>query len=136
VSAQGIDILRRFTDDRIAELSAELLDAGRLDGIELLANNYRPGQYDRVRHLLPAKADDDHAHRLAMDIIASCRPDPRIEAVDCLLWVYERSPCSFCRNSVVDDLIRLDRLPASLAAECHDDCASETREAVSRPSGG
>lgn len=126
----AIDVLGRFTDDRIADLSRDLLAAGSLEGVELLAANSRPQDFNRVHGLLPTAADDDHAHRLALSIVSTGRPDPNPEAADCLIWVYEQNPCSFCRESAVDDLIKLGRLPEALATECLDDCVSEIREAV------
>lgn len=130
VRETAIDVLRRFSDDRIAELSGELLAAGNLEGLELLAENWRPGDFDRVHKLLPHGADDRHAHVLALGIVSTGRPTPNPEAEDCLIWVYEQNPCAFCRQGAVDDLIGLGRLPAVLATECLDDCMSEIREAV------
>jgi len=47
-----------------------------------------------------------------------------------LLWVYEQTPCSFCRNGSVSDLLELGLLPPELSGECRDDCNFETRELV------
>jgi len=126
----AVDVLRRFKDERIAELSGELLAAGSLEGLELLAENSRPGDFNRVHELLPAAGDDEHLHGLALGIISSCNPDPKPASADCLKWVYEQNPCAFCRWSAVEDLIKLGRLPVALAAECVDDSMSEIREAV------
>lgn len=131
VREAAIDVLRRFIDDRIAELSGSLLAAGSLEGLKLLALNGRSGDFARIRELLPITGPDDRLHRLALDTIAANRPDPNPEAVACLLWVYEQNPCSLCRWSVVEDLIKLDQLPPELAAECCDDCNDETRQLVS-----
>lgn len=130
VRKAAITVLSKFTDDRLGELSVELLGAGKLEGLELLERNYIAGQYDQVRGLLPIAADDDAVHGIALDIISIGRSHLDVEAVDCLLWVYEESPCSFCRWSAVEDLIKLDRLPAQVATECLDDAMGETREAV------
>lgn len=136
VREAAIEVLRRFSDDRIAELSGALLAAGSLEGIELLGENARPGDFGRAHQLLPSGAVDKHAHDLALSIVSTGRPDPHPEAVDCLIWVYEQNPCAFCRQGAVDDLIKLGCLPEVLAAECLDDCMSEIREAVAAsPSG-
>ncbi|HEV2515351.1 MAG TPA: hypothetical protein VGV07_08885 [Devosia sp.] len=136
VREAAIGVLRRFADDRIAELSGELLAAGSLKGIELLAENWRPGDFDRVHQLLPPSADDRRAHVLALAIVSTGRPNPHSEAADCLVWVYEQNPCAFCRQGAIEDLIGLSRLPEAIATECLDDCMSEIREAVATsPSG-
>ncbi|OEO27954.1 hypothetical protein VW23_007050 [Devosia insulae DS-56] len=130
VRQAAIQVLRRFSDDRIAELSGQLLAAGSLEGIELLGENARPGDFGRVHQLLPSAAVDQHAHDLALSIVSTGRPSPSPEAADCLIWVYEHNPCSFCRQSAVDDLLQLGRLPEVLTAECLDDSMSEVREAA------
>ncbi|MBL8594148.1 MAG: HEAT repeat domain-containing protein [Devosia sp.] len=130
VRAVAIDVLRRFRDERVADLSQDLLAAGSLEGMKLLAENSRPGDFKRAHALLPTVTDDEQAHDLALSIISIGQPLPDPEAADCLVWVYEQNPCSFCRQSAVDDLIKLDRLPEALATEGLDDCMSEIREAV------
>lgn len=130
VRRAAIAVLAKFADARVVELSVELLAAGKLEGLSLLERSFVTGQFGQVRSLLPVAADDDAAHRIVLDIIGICGPQLDSEAAGCLLWVYERSPCSFCRQSAVNDLIKLGRLPETLATECLDDCMSEVREAV------
>jgi len=93
VREAAIEVLRRFSDDRIAALSGELLAAGSLEGIELLGENARPGDFGRAHRLLPSGAADKQAHDLALSIVSTCRLNLNAEAVDCLIWVYEENPC-------------------------------------------
>jgi hypothetical protein len=130
VRAAAIEGLERFADDAVAALAGELLAAGSLDGIALLEMNPLPDGYARIMALLPENATDEIVHHLGLDILGLHRAMPSPGLIDLLLWVYERTPCSFCRNSAVTDLLQLGPLPAELRIECADDCNDETRTLV------
>lgn len=126
----AIDVLKRFTDHRLGDLAVELLDAGNLEAIDLLANNPRPGQFARIYDLLPASPDEERDHRLGMDLTILCSQHRLPEALDCLVWVYERTPCSYCRGNAVGELVEMGKLPSAIREECLDDSYSGSREWV------
>lgn len=125
-----IDVLKRFVDHRLGDLAAELLDAGNLEAIDLLANNSRPGQFARIYDLLPASADEERDHRLGMDLNILCSHHRLPEAFDCLVWVYERTPCSYCRSNAVGELVEMGKLPPAIREECRHDSYDGSREWV------
>ena len=130
----AISALARLTDDRVRSLAVELLDQGVLKAIELFAKNYVDGDFDRIAAKLGAPDDDRQIHDIGLDLLGVCRDHPVPASAECLIWIYEHTPCAFCRNSAVDDLLAIDRLPAALALECQQDCYSDTREAVAKAS--
>ena len=130
----AISALARLTDDRVRSLALELLDKGVLKAIDLFAKNYRDGDFDRIATKLSAPDDDRQGHDIGLDLLRVCRDHPVPASAECLVWIYEHTPCAFCRNSAVDDLLAIDRLPAALALECQHDCYPDTREAVAKAS--
>jgi len=130
VRAAAISGLERFKDDAVAALAEEMLAVGSLEGVGLLEKNTVPGQFARVLALLPAEPDERTAHELGLAILRIDRAGRTADMAGWLLWVYEQTPCSFCRNGSVSDLLELGLLPPELCSECRDDCNFETRELV------
>ncbi len=124
----AIEALALYADPAVAAVSREMLAAGSVEGARLLALNYDQQQFDQLVGLLPRTGDAFQIHGLGIDVLEVCGNRP--EAAAGLIWMYEASPCSFCRNSAVSDLVEIDRLPPDIAAECRDDCSDETRELV------
>jgi hypothetical protein len=85
-----------------------------------------------ARHL--QRLDDaDDLHDLGSDLLAFCKAHPGPEAVDCLLYVYELSPCSTCRKHAVKALTDTATAPAWVLEEIAFDVDPDTRALARAP---
>ena len=73
-------------------------------------------------------------HGLGIDLRKCWKrhPEPASE-VRMLRALYEKGPCSFCREFLLSRLIELDSLPADLRAECAFDANEDVRLLVGAP---
>jgi hypothetical protein len=115
---------------RVRDLAIDLLKRTPpcLDGLRLFARNYQPGDQALLELVLPCAGDDDDLHGVALDLVSVAQEvkDPQLNG--CLLWIYERNPCSYCRHSAVKFLVDLKVVPRKVLEECLWDCQKETRD--------
>lgn len=125
-------VLSQLTDPAIRGLALRLLDTpGRQgDGVELLLNNYKPGDFQLIETCLgePMQVDDLHSVEIGVRNLASAHHSP--EAERSLLLLYENGPCSLCRGGVVEELIALGCFPDWMREECRYDSDTDTRKLV------
>ena len=99
------------------------------DGLQLLVNDFEPGDFALcAMHLEPLNDPD---HRLVSRLLDLCNAHPGADALDCLLYVYALSPCSTCRKQAVSALMDAQIAPEWLCAECQFDADPATRLLVS-----
>ncbi len=117
--------------DCIHKFALELLHSGYSpEAFELLINNYRSSDKKLMNELLGKietdKNDDTHWHR----IVLSITDDNNIEKMpdEAIMFVYERSMCSCCREPAVSELIRRKLFTKELCRECLWDCNCDIRE--------
>jgi hypothetical protein len=117
-------------DTRVRDLAIDLLRRTPpcLDGLSLFAKNYQPGDHTLLQSVLPCAGDEDVLHGIALDLVRVAQEveDPQLSG--CLLWIYERNPCSFCRRGATEDLVDRKMSPRNMLEECLWDCQEETRE--------
>jgi hypothetical protein len=103
----------------------------RREGIDLLARNFRPGDHLIVLKWFDADEDEETLHAFGSDLLDfwEQHPDEKSE-VPMLLALYERGPCSFCRETAVRRLIKRAALPEGLREECAHDANQDIRELV------
>ena len=121
-----VSALEEIKDERLRQLGLDLAQAGRIeDGVAILATNASPGDEPVIVAALRTITDDGHLHVAGMDVL---RMSDDLDTFEMLLWVYEQTPCSFCREGAVDNLIKSHNPPAWLLQECLWDCVADTRE--------
>lgn len=101
------------------------------DAAELLRENYQPGDEVLLAQLLDRPMDRDDAHFLGGRVLGVVKAYRSEALVPLLLLLYEGEPCTNCRNTVVEHLLALGRLPGWMREECRWDADLETRELVS-----
>jgi len=101
------------------------------NGVALLVNNFETGDFVRCADHLTRLDDADETHHLVGELLNLCQAHPGMEALDCLLYVYERSPCSNCRGEAVKALMNTNTAPAWVMAESAFDADPDTRALVS-----
>jgi hypothetical protein len=124
----GIDLprVRSFCRQSLAQapFRPEILDCFRA--------SFRAEDTDLVLGVLGEAEgmDEDGRHSVVSDLLSIA---PRMVDAGREIawrWIYENSPCSFCRNSVIRDMVGHRFLPDSIREEAIWDAESDTRQLV------
>ncbi len=133
VRRAAVVALSRVRDPRVRSRALVLLHSGERfgDGVALLESNYDPGDFRLFENVFTRPLTPNEIHSVGMSVrhIIDKNVWPELEKL--LLLLYEEGPCSLCRTEIVEALIKLDRLPDWVRAECHFDAEPETRKLVS-----
>ncbi len=118
------------------------------EAVGLLAANFEEGDQPWIEQVLHQVLTDDEVHAIGRNVLdimeqrddengivgrtLSIRNDHRTQEQDAplLLRLYEREPCSFCREYIVEALIALDCMPSWMLAECRYDSYMTTRTLI------
>jgi hypothetical protein len=124
----AIAALAPITHPHLRHTALRLISDGSMaQGISLLVNNFETGDFSFCATLLPDVDDVDERHRVLTDLLDLCKAHPGAEALECLLKVYEDSPCSTCRRDAVEAMIGSGTAPAWVLAEAALDADPHTR---------
>lgn len=129
-AALAIGALAKIEHPDIRALAFELLAGGQGQGAQLLVGNYQGGDFALIEELLTAWQDRDQIHSLGFALRDLAKAHPSPDAVEALLLLYERGPCSLCRHDVVESLEALGALPDWMVVECRHDANPDLREAM------
>ncbi|GLZ88707.1 hypothetical protein Pres01_47580 [Metapseudomonas resinovorans] len=128
----AITALAPITHKELRQAAKRLIADGNIaNGIALLVNNFVEGDFSMCAGQLARFEDADETHHLVGQLLDLCEAHPGIEALDCLLYVYEFSPCSTCRKRAVKALTDTNTTPLWVLAESAFDADPETRALVS-----
>lgn len=100
------------------------------DGVDLLLANYRDGDFVFIQRALDRITDREILHNFGIGVCDMLHNHETHDAVPTLLQLYERGPCSLCREEVVGWLLELDALPGWIVDECHYDANPDVRSLV------
>jgi hypothetical protein len=120
-----------FGHPELRSAALQLIANGDLaHGARLLVGNFEEGDLSRCAQRFERPTDIDQCHSLCGELLELCAAHPCPEALDCLLCVYEFSPCSTCRYDAVKALIGIGIAPAWLLEEAAFDADPDTRALV------
>ncbi len=115
----------------LRQAAMQLIASGRMaNGIALLENNFETGDFAMCEGYLESLEDADQTHTLVGQLLDLCGAHPGAESLHCLLYVYELSPCSTCRNRAVKALTDTNTAPAWVLNESRFDADPDTRALV------
>ncbi|MDN6860062.1 hypothetical protein QO207_26025 [Pseudomonas sp. CAN2814] len=118
-----------ITHKELRIVARKLIMTGNIaNGFALLANNFSDGDFAMCVKRLTRFEDADETHHLVGHILDLCQAHPGAEALDCLLYVYEYSPCSTCRKQAVKAMTQSATTPHWVLEEAIFDAEPETRE--------
>ncbi len=124
----AVQALGQHRRQELREAALQFFAEGDLEnGVRLLVANFRAGDLSMCAQRLEPLADADQCHRLGVKVLALCEAHPCSDALGCLLYVYEFSPCSTCRQRAVASLIEAGIAPAWLLEEAAMDADPDTR---------
>jgi hypothetical protein len=134
VGLAALRALTQITHPAVRQLAFRLVETRakwRGQAIELLARNFRPGDHAIALRWFETEEDLETLHSLGMDLkdLWERHPDEETE-VPMLLTLYERGPCSFCRERTVRRLIERRALTEELRLECSYDANGDICDLV------
>lgn len=126
--------LRNVSDSGVRDLALRLITTRaeqRGFAIDILNKNFHPGDHVFVLEWFRSEEQPEilHSIGLGLEDFRKAHPDDAI-IIPTLLALYERGPCSSCREGAVRKLILAGSLPEEIAAECAFDSNSDIRELV------
>jgi hypothetical protein len=98
--------------------------------VDLLIENYEPGDVERIEKLLVEAPDTEEFHSIGFSALHLLESHPEAEGVAILLKLYEHGPCSLCRRRCVERLHALDAVPGWMLGECRHDANLDLRAMV------
>jgi hypothetical protein len=128
----AIGVIANIQDPSVHDFALQLLEEQPhsiyRDAIELFVKNYQAGDYQSIEMILDNGNDPEAIHSLGLDLINLAEKQSYQELENCLLWVYEHTPCAYCRSNVVKILIERNLASEALLLECLWDAFDETRD--------
>lgn len=130
----ALKALSQITDLAVRTLAIELVQTKskwRGLAIELLELNFQPGDHEIVLDWFETEDELETLHTESRTLLAFWSANPSEEFHNrMLLSLYEKCPCSFCRESAVSKLLERNALPEHLRKECAWDANDDIRELI------
>jgi hypothetical protein len=130
----ALSALAQITDPAVRDLAICLVQTKarwRELAINLLRLNFRPGDHEIVLEWFGTEGEMETLHTESRGLVAFWSANPSEELHNrMLLSLYEKCPCSFCREDAVSSLIERNALPKHIRAECVWDANEDIRELV------
>lgn len=130
----AVKALANVGDPAVRDLAFRLVEGRakwRGEAIALLARSYEEGDHKIILGWFQEEEDPEALHSMGMELIDfwEAHPDDSTQ-VSMLRSLYERGPCSFCREGAVNRLLERGALPDELRAECTWDANDDIRSLV------
>lgn len=125
----AVDAMLYLKADCVHGFALKLLEKGfSLDAVLILINNYHDSDREILLYILDnIKIDRDNEsdwHNIVLEIVRNAENLPD----EFIFFVYEKSMCSCCRESAVDELIRRNLFTEEIRSECLWDCNDDIRK--------
>lgn len=119
IARWSIQAISQFQQPRVRELGFTLIDAHHHvgDALDIFIRNYQAGDERYLADLLARTADKDSLHAIGFGLNDIFEAHPNSDVAAIFLDLYERGPCSLCRERFVERLLDIDRLPVWMEAE-------------------
>jgi hypothetical protein len=126
--------LSNITHPSVRALALRLVEtrrSGRWQAISMLDRNWKSGDHEIVLRWFEDEEDRAIRHDFGIDLRGFWKdhPDPATEC-GMMFALYEKGPCSACRELVLSRLIELNALPDSIREECAYDANEDIRRLV------
>lgn len=127
------DVISKSKDPLARELGLELITQENPDyrGFECMASTWGPSDVDVMLGSLKRFVDieEDDLHSVVIDLLSDAYELlPNSEVVMC--WIYEHSPCSYCRGRAAERMFKVGLLPDEYREELPFDGDDDAREMV------
>jgi hypothetical protein len=128
------EALSRVEHPRIRELALAIIadptlrDWHQARGVAMLLSNFAPPDVQPLVRLLRTPREETGYHAIGFAIVDVLEENLSPEVVPVLHLLYERGPCTNCREKAVKLLRRLGALPDWLLEECRYDASQDLRD--------
>jgi len=130
----ALNALAQITAPAVRTLAIDLAQTKarwRELAINLLKLNFQPGDHEIVLDWFEAEKDMEALHTESRGLLGFWKANPSEELHNrMLLDLYEKCPCSFCREGAVSTLLERNALPEHIRAECTWDANPDIRELI------
>jgi hypothetical protein len=132
VAHWAFNALYHVNHPSVRALALKVLEEGRLrdKAVDLLINNYQDGDEAIIEQAIGESEDEEEIHGLGFATRELFEKHSSKDAVESLLLLYEKGPCSSCREKTVDLMLWLDVLPEWVREECRYDANFDIRALV------
>jgi hypothetical protein len=102
--------------------------------VKLLVNNFQESDCDLIEAFIVKLQDVHDLHSVGFDILDfyEAHPNPESES-RVMVTLYEKDPCTLCRERNIQRLLALNTLPDWIRAECEYDANPDIRKLVKQP---
>lgn len=125
-------------DDRVHEFARQRVREGKILGwgnsfvLDIFEKNFANDDAKLISDaILASKPTEDDIHRFGLSITSIAAENKTRELKELLMWVYENTPCSNCRESAVKRLNEIGALNQKMIDECIWDGSEDIREFAS-----
>lgn len=127
-----IQQLGLFRDHELRQLGFDLIakDYYTHDAVGLFVENYLDGDEQFFAALLERTTAQDGLEAIGSSLSEIFERNPKKEAARLFVDLYERGPCSICRERFVEHLIEVELVPAWMVAECRHDSNDDIRSRI------
>jgi hypothetical protein len=132
IARWSIQAISQFQHPTARELGFTLIQAQHhvSDALDVFIHNYQSGDDRYLAALLAQTVDTDALHDLGFGLNDIFAAHPTLAAEDIFVSLYERGPCSLCRERFVQRLIEIDRIPSWMERETRYDANPEIHQAI------
>lgn len=116
----------------VRNLALDRLSAGQFVHSEvlLLTKNFQPGDAALLMGALRPDVDIHDLHGVGHDLLKVFSANTTPECLEPMLFLYEHTPCSSCREDAVEIMMSTNIAPAWVLDECRFDCVPTLRSRV------
>jgi len=129
--------LFRLKDHKIHEFALSLLRKGVpycSFAIKFLVKNYQSGDFVLIQNALPVTVDKDEIHRIGSALVDLCQENNDPDLSELMLWVYEKTCCSICREQSIERLFQWNAMPMHCMQEAMFDSSKYIRRMMNATS--
>jgi hypothetical protein len=134
IASTTLRALQHVNHIEVRELAIRMIESSDRVGeaSRLLVLNYQEGDWLLLDRITQQPLTPDDYHQIGFTVTDLCEENYTVNAVSALLNVYERLPCSYCREFLVKTLHERDILPNWMLEECKYDANLDLRDAARR----
>jgi hypothetical protein len=134
IARWSIQAISQFQEPSVRNLGFTLIQAHHHvgDALDIFIRNYQAGDDRYLADLLARAEEKDllHAIGFGLNDIFIAHPNPTVEAI--FLDLYERGPCSLCRERFVERLLDINCLPSWMETETQYDANPNIHQTITK----
>jgi len=133
--ASILSAFANFKNDKVHEFARKRVREGKIMGwgnhfvLDIFEKNFENDDANLISDaILTSKPAKDDIHRFGLSIADIAKENKTSELKDMLIWVYENTPCSNCRERAAKGLNEIGALSQEMIDECLWDGSEEIRK--------